>query len=208
MVLKEAYRYQNYLDRLIAELRAQLITDDLIKKTKETHLLSKADPKLKDDIREVKSETELPYTANDLINAGVKLITEKEKLSLAISNAKKSAELDIDSAILINKAKQSFISTLSLLDDIKDSEKETIARGYTINNEGNQVELRYTLRKVTTIDFDRSSVKGLIKKYKKETNDISTKKDLIDLTTNVEYETLFDVDTSFEDVIVELVAGK
>ena len=59
----------------------------------------------------------------------------------------------------------------------------------------------YPVKEVKTIDYDRNAVKGLISKYKKETDQISTKRDRIDIMTDVDYTPVWEVDTPLEDIL-------
>ena len=56
----------------------------------------------------------------------------------------------------------------------------------------------------TSIDFDRTDVRNLIKKYLKETDEISSKLDLIEITTQVDIEPRFDVNDKFEELVVAM----
>lgn len=53
----------------------------------------------------------------------------------------------------------------------------------------------------TTIDFDRNDVRGLAKKLQKECDNISSKLDLIELTTDVEFTPKWDVNDTLEEII-------
>ena len=101
----------------------------------------------------------------------------------------------------MNKKKQQFVNVLNTIADIKPSEKIVNGTGYKFNQEGNQVKYFYSIKQITSIDFDRKNIRNLIKKYAKETDDISTKLDLIEVTINVEYEPLFDINDNFEECI-------
>lgn len=85
---------------------------------------------------------------------------------------------------------------------IKPSESDKEGTSYKFNNDGDQVSYRYPVKEVKTIDYDRNAVKGLISKYKKETDRISTARDRIDIMTDVDYTPLWEVDTPLEDILV------
>ena len=110
--------------------------------------------------------------------------------------------MDIDAAMSMNKTKQDFISVLRRMASIKSTELEKEGTSYKFNNDGDQVSYRYPVKEVKAIDYNRNTVKGLISKYKKETDQISTTRDRIDIMTDVDYTPVWEVDTPLEDILV------
>lgn len=202
MILKEAFRYQNYLTSLFVQATSYLSREDFITTTTQKHNRTKVNPDAQDEDIIVPKTFTVDYKPNDLINFVVKLIDEKQKLSNAITDAKKSLDIDIDATMSMNKVKQDFISVLRRMISIKASESDKEGTSYKFNNDGDQVSYRYPVKEVKTIDYDRNSVKGLISKYKKETDKISTERDRIDIMTEVDYTPVWEVDTPLEDVLV------
>ena len=202
MILKEAFRYQNYLTSLFVQATGYLSREDFITTTIQKHNLTKVNPDAQDEDIVVPKVFTVDYKPNDLIDFVVKLIDEKQKLSNAITDTKKSLDMDIDAAMSMNKTKQDFISVLRRMASIKSSESDKEGTSYKFNNDGDQVLYRYPVKEVKTIDYDRNAVKGLISKYKKETDQISTTRDRIDIMTDVDYTPLWEVDTPLEDILV------
>ncbi|MSS07027.1 hypothetical protein FYJ38_00035 [Clostridium sp. WB02_MRS01] len=201
MILKEAYRYQNYLNTLIRDAESYLMKKDFITQTKQTHNRNKVNPDATDETIEVQKPYQVEYTPMDLVDFIVKAIDEKQKLSDAIVAAKKTAEIDIDSAIAMNKVKQNYVSILNNMANTKASERTTTGTDYKFNINNEQVSYRYEVSEVVSIDYDRNDVKSLSKKLTKETDEISTKLDAIELTTIVEYNPIWDYD-NLEDVVL------
>lgn len=201
MILKEAYRYQNYLNTLIRDAESYLMKKDFITETKQMHNRNKVNPDAADETIEVQKPYQVEFTPMDLVNFIVKAVGEKQKLSDAIVTAKKTAEIDIDSAIAMNKVKQNYVSILNNMANTKASERATTGTDYKFNVSNEQVSYRYEVREIVSIDYDRNDVKALAKKLAKETDEISTKLDTIELTTNVDYEPVWDYDT-LEDVVL------
>lgn len=201
MILKEAFRYQNYLTSLFVQATSYLSREDFITTTTQNHNRSMVNPDAQDVKISVPKVFNVGYKPNDLIDFVVKLIDEKQKLSNAITEAKKSLDMDIDAAMSMNKSKQDFISVLRKMVSIKPTESEKEGTSYKFNNDGDQVSYRYPVKEVKTIDYDRNSVKGLISKYKKETDKISTTRDRIDIMTDVDYTPVWEVDTPLEDIL-------
>ena len=202
MILKEAFRYQNYLSLLFNQATGYLSREDFIMTTTQKHNRTKVNPDAQDENIVVPKVLTVDYNPNDLIDFVVKLIDEKQKLSDAIAKAKRSLNIDIDAAMSMNKTKQDFISVLRRMASIKSSESDKEGTSYKFNNDGDQVSYRYPVKEVRTIDYNRNAVKGLISKYKKETDEISTERDRIDIMTDVDYTPLWEVDTPLEDILV------
>lgn len=202
MNLKEAFRYQNFLDELLGTAYSYLNNKNFVVSTVETHLKSQVNPDAKDEVIEVQKPYDVEFTPNDLIDFVVKIINEKERLSNIISDAKMRTEIDIDVAIALNKKKQGFARVLQSLSDIKSGEKVKNASDYKFNTDGNQISYYYKINEVTKIDFDRNDVRGLYKKLLKETDEVSTKLDSILINTELDFDPNWDLNDSFEECVV------
>ena len=199
MYLKESFRYQNFLSDLIQKTTSYLRDCDIIMTTKEEHMRKKANPEAEDETVIVEKTVE--YSANGLISFIMYLLTEKEKLTVAISKAKKSAEFDVDVAVANNSTRKLVAESLSLLAKKKSSEFLKNCVGYKFNAEGNQVAYQYQTKVVSTIDFDRNKVKKLSKDLALKSDEISTAIDKAMVELEVDYEPEFNVNDSYEDVI-------
>ena len=208
MILKEAFRYQNYLSSLFTETVGYLSREDFITTTSQEHNRKKSNPDADDEKVVVQKPYNVEFKPNDLIDFAVKLINEKQKLSDAITEAKKTTSFDVDAAMSMNKTKQGFIHVLRRMASIKPIESEKEGVSYKFNNDGDQVSYRYLIKEVKTIDYNREDVKKLIDKYKKETDKISTERDRIDIMTEVDYTPIWEVDTPLEDIVEDLTKQK
>ncbi len=206
MVLKEAFRMQNHLTALTNGAIAFLSANENVMRIKEEHQRSKRNPKAEDEIVEVKRDHDM--NADGVIDLLLDLMNEREKLSLAISHAKESAEFDIDAAIAANKARQEAADCLKDLAGRKSS--ETVSRGmdYLINAEGNQTAYYYNVRSVETIDYDRDKVRGIVKRLQRESDAVSTKIDLLNVTLEVDYAPKYDFESGFEDAYEQFMKTK
>ena len=202
MNLKESYRYANYLDDLLNKASSYLRNDKFVTTTKQEHLRSKVNSEATDEVIDVQKPYDVEFTPNDVIDFAVKVLAEKEKLADAIAIAKANAEINIDTAIALNKKKQYFANTLEALSNIKPRQRTTSGKAYRFNINNEQVPYTYDIEETTTIDFDRNDVRNLVKKYLKETDEISAKLDAIEINTQVEFVCRWDVNDSFEDVVV------
>ncbi len=202
MNLKEAFRYQNFLDELLGTAYSYLNNKNFVVSTVETHLKSQVNPDAKDEVIEVQKPYDVEFTPNELIDFVVKVVNEKEKISNIISDAKMRTEIDIDVAIALNKKKQGFARVLQSLSNIKSGEKVKNASDYKFNTDGNQVSYYYKINEVTQIDFNRHDVRGLYKKLLKETDEVSTKLDSILINTELDFNPSWDINDSFEECVV------
>lgn len=201
MNLKESYRYANYLDTLLNTAYRYLQNKGFITITKQNHLRSKANNEATDEVIEVQKPYDVYFTPNNVIDFVIKVITEKELLADAIAKAKAGAEINIDNAVAMNKKKQGFVSILNELANMKSSEKSIQGTDYKFNQEGNQTKYFYTIEETTQIDFNRNNVRNLVKKYLKETDEVSSKLDAIAINTAVDHIALFDINDNFEDLV-------
>lgn len=201
MNLKESYRYANYLDTLLNTAYRYLQNKGFVTTTKQNHLRSKSNSEAVDEVINVQKPYDVDFTPNDVINFIVNVITEKESLVEAIAKAKANTEINIDNAIAMNKKKQGFASVLNGIANLKPTEKTTTGRAYKFNVAGDQVPYSYEVTETTSIDFNRNDVRNLIKKYLKETDEISAKLNVIEINTVVDHSPLYDVNDVFEDLV-------
>lgn len=201
MNLKESYRYANYLDDLLSTAYTYLRNKGFVTTTVEEHLRKQSNPDVENEVIEVQKPYDVEFKPNDVIDFVVKIIEEKDKLSSAIAKAKSTTEIDIDNAITMNKKKQGFVSVLNGIADIKPNEKKSTGKGYKFDINGEQKPYIYDVNSKTTIDFNRTDVRNLVKKYLKETDEISAKLDLIEITTQVDFVPTWDVNEKFEELV-------
>ena len=202
MTLKEAFTYQNFLNEIIMKGETYLGNYGFITTTKEMHKKNAANSEAEDEEIIAKKPYDVDFGVTDVIDLVVDTIREKESLAQAISTTKKNLDFDIDAAVSLNGKKQGFINTLKIMNHQKSSESTVQGSGYRINSiDGNQMRYFYDIDKVTTIDFDRNDVKGLIKKYAKDCDETSAKIELTMITANVDFSPRWDLNDTFEDII-------
>lgn len=200
MILKDAYRYQKCLSTMIGQAETLLLNNSFVTSTTQKHNRKKANSEAEDEIIEVDKPI-TDFTAMDVINFIADAIKEKQKISDAIVAAKRNTDIDIDSSISLNKIKQEYIGYLRRLAAMDSSERKTYGTDYKFDVDGKQTSYRYEVIETATIDFDRNDVRGLAKKLQKECDNISSKLDLIELTTDVEFTPKWDVNDTLEEII-------
>ena len=181
MILKEAYRYQNFLTNLISNAQTYLGSGSFVMTTTQKHMKSKANPEASDDDLEVPKSYNVDF----------------------IAEAKKNTEIDLDSSYAMNKTKQSLAKVFKTMAGRKATETEKQGRDYKFNVNQEQVAYTYTIKEVTKLDYDRNVVKAIAKKLAKETDEVSTKLDQLELTTFVNHEPKYDMNDTLEDIVVK-----
>ena len=210
MNLKEAFRFQNTLQNLMGD--AKKILDDRrnITQTKNTYMRSKVvadaeDEITFDDIPEPEYAEKITAVTEFLIY----LLDEKERLSKAIMETKKSLPIDIDSEVSLNSYRQEMASLLRRMADTRSSENVIYngGLGYRFNAEGNQISYKCPVKKVVTINFDRNKVKKMLADLDKKSDSVSVELDKCLINYEVSYEAPFDVNDSFANVFEKYLAN-
>ena len=199
MNLRESFQYMNFLDGKLEEIEWKLRDTKNVVTIKETHMKSASNPNFQDEDKTI--EPDIEFEAVQLIDFMDVIMKEKTELSKAIHEAKNKAEVNLDHAISLNKAKQKQAIILKRLIDLKTKEEERRETAYMINNEGNQVPFYYPVKRVATINYDRNKVKARYKAIKKECDEMSTLIDKIQINTEVIFDPKWDVSDTLEDML-------
>ena len=199
MNLRESFQYMNFLDTNISKVNMMLYDESNLVTVQQEHLKKAANPNAEDE--KIVKPKDLRCSPMDLIKFLDELMEEKEKVSKAIYEAKSKTEVNLDHAVSINKAKQKQLNTLKRLVVLKPSESEGFDYDYMINNEGNQVQYKYKVKQVKTIDYDRNKVRNKYRKLSKECEEMSTLIDKIQINTEVAFDPKWDVSDTLEDML-------
>lgn len=206
MYLKEAFRYQNFLSGLVEKSVLYLSTRSYITKTTQEHLRKKANPEAEDETIEVAVDRPYECTNNQLISLLEHLMDEKEKLTAAISAAKKASDVDIDAELANNRVRQRIATVLHDMGKVRATENVVRGTGYKFNGEGNQVPYNYDIKQVMQIDFDRNKVKRVSRSLTAKSDEVSTCIDKVMVEMVVEYEPQYSINDSFEDVVEQFIS--
>lgn len=207
MYLKEAFRYQNFLGRLIERSASYLSTRNYVTKTTQEHLRKKANPEAEDEMVDVVVDRPYECTNNQLVSFLEHLMAEKEKLTAAISVAKRACKIDIDAELANNRIRQRVASIFSEMGKVRAAENVIRGTGYKFNGEGNQVPYSYDVKQVTQIDFDRNKVKRVSRVLTSKADEVSTDIDKLMVELVVEYDPEYSINDSFEDVVEQFVSS-
>lgn len=201
MNLKEAYRYANFLNELLEQSYALLQDTDVVTTVEQRHLRSRAVKETEDETIMSEKPFYAKFTPMMLVDFAVEALAEKEALMKAIADAKAGTALNIDNAVAMNKKKQQFIRVLKTMAERKAGTRNTTGRGYRFNVNNEQVSYVYDIEEITTIDYDRVDIRNLIKKYRRETDEISAKLDSIEILTEVNFAPKWDVNDSLGGIL-------
>ena len=201
MNLKEGFRYRNYLSALFGETNEYLNRPSNVTYTKELHLRSKANPDGLDEEIVVGGDSRfVDIDNNKMIDLLVAITDEISAISTAISMAKRNCDFDIDSQIDINKYRRAVVGAMEQLNQRRSTERKTRGTGYKILPDGNQTSYVYDIQSVTSIDFDRTKTKGVLKAMSAKADESSTRADEVLVSVVVSHEPKFSISDSFVDV--------
>lgn len=203
MNLKESFRYQNFLDMMMRAASASIQQRDHCLKVTKTHLRSKANPDASDVTETVEGEV---FFANDDVVAFMAwLVKEREKLTTAIGAAKASIGFDIDAAIETNKFRQTVNGSIKNMLRYTPTKRVEQGRDYKFNVEGNQTPYIYEIEVVSEEAYDKTGAKTLMREMISKADEVSAAIDAAMINTKVEYEPVFDVNETFDDVMTDFL---
>ena len=203
MNLKEAFRYQNKIQRLMDEALMVLNRDKNVTKVENTALRHKVNPEATDETTLETPETEYAEQITDITVLLMFLLDERERLSSAIRTAKQGMDMDFDGEVSLNAKRQDIAGVFRRMSELRASENllPGAGVGYKFNAEGNQVCYRCDLKKVTTINFDRNKVRAFAAQLNKKADQISAELDKRMVNTEVSYDAPFDVNDTFAEIL-------
>ncbi len=208
MNLKEAFRYQNKLQRLMEEAENILAREKNVTKVENTALRHKVNPEAEDETTLDMPDTEYAGQITEIAVFLMFLLEQRERLSLAIRAAKQNMDMDFDGEVSLNARRQEIAAIFRRMAEIRCSENlyPGAGVGYKFNAEGNQVSYRCDLKKVTTINFDRNKVRSYASGLSKKADVISAELDKRMVNTEVGYEAPFDVNDTFAEILRQHIA--
>lgn len=207
MNLKDAFRAQNRLEYLMDQADAILTDSRNTMKTKMTHLRSKVMADTQDTETEDTAPSEYAEQINQVAAFLMEMLSQREKLSKAIQEAKAKLPLDMDSETGLNRVRQNLAYTFRSMAALKATETFLPGggSGFRFNADGNQVTYRCDAKKVTTINFDRNKIRGMASTLGKKSDEISAQLDQCLVNAQVDYELPFDLNDSFDVVLSDYI---
>ena len=210
MNLKEAFRFQNKLQSMMDEAHSILGSTANITKVQNTYLRKKVMPEAENETTIDAPATEYSEQITLVAEFLLHLLSEREKLSVAIFHAKVGLDLPagLDGEVSLNSKRQEVAGLFRRMAGLRSSEVliSNGGTGYRFNNEGNQVSYRCDVKRVTTINFDRNKIRKMCGDLSKKADEVSAALDSVLVNTQVEYTVPFDVNDTFAEAF-EAFAG-
>ena len=210
MNLKEAFRFQNKLQSMMDEAQSILGSTANITKVQNTYLRKKVMTEAENETTIDAPATEYSEQITLVAEFLLHLLSEREKLSVAIFQAKAGLNLPagLDGEVSLNSKRQEVAGLFRRMAGLRSSEVliSNGGTGYRFNNEGNQVSYRCDVKRVTTINFDRNKIRKMCGDLSKKADEVSAALDSVLVNTQVEYTVPFDVNDTFAEAF-EAFAG-
>ena len=206
MNLKESFRYQNFLENMMAEAGSSLTSREHSLTVTKKHLRNKSNHEAQDMVETV--DVGEFYMNDDVLSFMLLLVDERKKLTDAIGRAKASVGFDIDAAVETNKFRQTVAARTKAMLRFVPSKRIEQGRDYKFNVEGNQTPYLYEIEVETTEAFDRGRAKSVVREIMLQADKASAEIHSALINTQVEYEQPFNVNDSFDDVMEEFLAKR
>ena len=206
MNLKDAFRAQNKLQDVMERASYILQDDDNILNVATTHLRSQVVPD-EPDATVVRSPGEYAEHINEVAAFLMEMLAQRERLCAAIRKAKAGLPVDLDSETGLNRVRQTLADTFRRMSALRNSEVvlDGVGKGYRFNSEGNQVSYRCDARRVTTINFNRTRVRGLATELGRKSDEVSAALDKCLVNTPVDYDLPFEMNDSFDVILADFI---
>lgn len=202
MNMKDAFRYQNKLQKLMEEGLTILSRPENVLKVENTVLRKKVMPDEENERTIEAAPSEFADQITLVVLFVSELLRQRELLSQAICQTKKALPIDLDGEVGLNAKRQEMARVLKYMTSLRNSEVLIPGggKGYRFNQEGNQVSYCCDVKRTTTINFDRKRVRNLAAELNRKSDEISSEVDRCLINASVDYTPPFDVNDSFAEI--------
>lgn len=207
IILKEACRYQNFLNSLLGSAEAYLRETNNTMVVTEKHLRSKVQPSAEDVKLNNLPTRSIPVHADVVIKVMTDLLEEKAVLTTAIAAAKNRHCPDMDVLQSVNRYKHGVIESLKRLVALKPRVTSKRDSAYCFNAEGNQTQYFYDVEVTSVLDFDKERTRKALYKLSSDMDDVSNRIDQWMSSTPVDYTPNFNLNETFEDIVERYNSG-
>lgn len=206
MNFKDAFRYQNFLGELFVNVHNYITTRSNLVNVTEHHLKNKHNADASDEVIDATSTSKVGVDIDKMVDLLIAVLDEKEKVGIAIAQAKAKHLFEIDAEAAHNKLRQRAVAALQFMSAIKSSKDKLRGTDYKFNGEGNQVSYSYNIERTVEPDFDRAKIKELIRSLSEKSDEVSTgiEKSLLDDV--VVFEPRFSISDKFDDIAEDWAA--
>lgn len=210
--LKDAFRYQNFLDALDSQAAKSMAHPGHYMETTKLHKRREANPGAS-DVTETVDFGEF-FDNDTLLQFRLHLLQERSALIQAITTAKQALTGcigdefggNIDAAISVNKSRRDIAATLRTA--IKAAKTTTVTdheTAYMINGEGNQVPYTYEVEVTKKPNFDVTLAKATLDNLLWASDDASDRIERAMITAVVPFTPAYNVNGTFEDAVDNFV---
>ncbi len=203
MNLKESFRYQNFLDKMMRDACYSIQNSEHAFIVTKVHNKNKANPDATDLSEVVEVDEFVPN--DDVIRFMQWLIGEREKLTKAISAAKVAVGFDIDAAVETNKFRQSANLAVKRMLGLRGTKRTERGQDYKFNAEDNQMPYYYEIEVTSAEAYNKADAKEFMRSVISDADKVSADIDSAMINSVVDYVPRFDVNESFEDVMAEFI---
>jgi len=203
MNLKDAFRYQKFLNKLSEDAICSITSRENCLRTTKTHKRSLVKPDAEDYVETIDNEN--PFTVDDLIAFMKELSIEKEYLTCQINIAKSSCDFDIDSLVESNKINQNLCKAIKTALSIIPFSYTEKAKDYKFDINGIQIPYCYDVEIDETRIFDGDKAKAIMKNAIANCEEKSKVIERMMINTEVNYSATYDVNDDFDDIVVNFI---
>lgn len=200
MNLKEAFRYQKFLDSMMANASYSIQNRDHSMKITRTHFRHKANQEA-EDMTEIVEVSDPFFPNDDVIRFMQHLIEEKEKLSVAIGRAKAASDFDIDAAIEVNKLSRDMLHAIKQMLRFKAYRKMDQGRDFKFDTNGVQSPYFYDMEITAEEAFSRKDARNAAQQAIEHADAVSSRIDAALINLTVDYAPPYNVNDSFDDAM-------
>lgn len=201
MVMKEACRYQNFLNNLIGCTETYLRETNNTMLITEKHNRSKIQPTAEDVTVDNVQKRAVAVSADVVINVLMDLLKEKGILTKAISASKARHCPEMDEIQAVNRCRYGVVESLKRLVALKPRTSTKRDSAFCFNAEGNQTQYYYDVDVTSVPDFDKENARKLLYKMSAEMDDVSNRIDQYMSSVPVDYTPSFNLNETFEDIV-------
>lgn len=205
MNLKEAFRYQNFLDGALNTVMSYLYDRSNLVEVKQLHHRHDTYVEAQDMEVDVTKKKAFDHPVDDIVDFMISLLGLKDELTFAISRAKRESEFDMDAAVAMNSLRQRVASTLKNMTKIKAETRDAIGQSYRFNVEGNQVAYSYKMEETTTPVFSSEKAKKLNKNISEIADMVSTNADKFIIQTEIAFVPPYSLSDSVDDMLDKFI---
>lgn len=211
MNVNEACALAKKIEAWKRDLNMLLVRKEYVFDITETHQKNLADETKESEILVNQTEKQYDVTVEDICSIIEALINEKTTLAELIEDTKNNLkvtingkEMSVDAATEYNKGIRDFAYSLNSLCRNKNTTVKGSERDFRLDIEGKQTSYVYPCITEYKLTFDKAVIENKKKELTKEADKNSIEIDKARITSELEFDTVLDINDSLEEVIAKL----